>query len=372
MKNLSLLLLLSCFTITLSAHTPFFFYFIDLSEIYTTTLLNRNFTEAAEYLHPNMDYTLTKEAWIKAQESSINADMSMQTSSLPTDEARTAVIEIGGHPLYHFIIPEQVEATIQNENAKGEPEVAQAILQDFTKQYGQGQVQKTDDQHFTIERNHHLFVFSLKEAPNLWRVVDFPDGSMEMAYGILPAGAWQNLFPGRSLTDRTRYTQAVPQVVGHFYQSLKAKQYDGAETMIEKQENIPARFMKWYKSLDYETTTLAYTDYELTTPVRIKLHEGKRYAGFGLRFRLEVGFKAEAPSEQDIEATKELLEEVHPNSEVHYDETAQLFSLDVYSTTIAMSSPDKNNWKLLLEDRSNGMSINDNIAKEIQQGVGLD
>ncbi|MEL6659344.1 MAG: hypothetical protein AAFP77_21835 [Bacteroidota bacterium] len=371
MKNLSLTLLLACCTLALTAQTQVPNSILEMVAEYTTHLQNREFSKAADYLHPNMDYALPKEAWITAQESTVNEDMSMRTVSLQIDEEKTAAKQIEDKTYYFFTMVEEVEAKLEREIQGQKSEVSSEMMLDFSTQYGEQKVRQIDAQRFMIERQHQLMLLPTEGEEVEWQIVDFPDGRLDLAYGILPVDVWRAFFPGRILTDRMRYSQAVPQAVGRFFQLLKAKNYDAAAALTIKQENAPARFMKWYKSLDNETTLLEYSDYQLTTPVRIKFHDGQRYAGFGLQFTLNVGFAGEEISAEDIDNTKELLEEVYPNTEVRYDEEAQRFTLDVFSATLAVADATKNNWKLLLEDRANGMSISDNIAEEIQQGAGL-
>ena len=371
MKNLSLTLLCNFFALVLSAQTEVPAPITQMANEYTTLLRTRDFNKAVEYLHPNMEYAMTKEAWLRTQESTVNSDMSLRTNRLSIDQAATTVKQIADHTYYLFVLDEQLEARIENENASKELELADAIMTDFSQQFGSNNVQKIDASSFTIERKHHLMMLPLADDATQFRIVDFPDGRIDQAYGILPAGIWPAFFPDRELADRMRYIQAVPQTVGHYFQLLKAKQYDNAAMLIMDQEAVPGPFMNWYKSLDNETTVLSYVGYQLTTPVRIKLQDGKRYAGFGLQFTLTVGLTADEPAPEDISATRELLAKGFPNMEITFDESANQFTFDVFSPVIGVADTGKNNWKLLLDDPANGMSIKDNISDEIQRGAGL-
>ena len=81
---------------------------------------------------------------------------------------------------------------------------------------------------------------------------------------------------------------------------------------------------------------------------------------------------AEMASSEQQKSTQQLLEEMYPHAEITYSDELQVYSWKAYTPAVAIADSGTNNWKLLLEDEANGMSINQNIDKAILRAVGID
>lgn len=367
--NLTLAILFLLFSFSVSAQ--------DRSEVqpmaeeYVDLLLNRDFEPASKMLHVEMSYVLKYDEWVTVQESSVNEDMSMRSTVLDIEQAEVEEKTINDRTFFLYSVPEEVVVRVENDNLGDVTEIMAEIIPDFQQQYGMKSVFKNDDRSIRLERQHQFIIAATAGETPVWRIFDFPNGRLDLAYGLLPAGVWDAFFPDQGLSDNLTYQQAVPQSVGHYHHLLRAKAYQAAADKTATQANSSAGFMEWYKSLDSDQTELIFYNYSLATPIQEAVVENKRYAGFSVKWTLMLSTTEEASS-QDIAAIKTRIEAEYPNTEIIFDDMMGMFLWHHFTPVIAVADPGQNNWMLLLEDGSNGMSIKDNISPEVIRAVGLD
>lgn len=342
-----------------------------MAENYVDLLLQRDFQKAARLLHLEMSYVMKWDEWVTAQESTVNEDMSMRTSALSMDKAAVTEKEINGLLYFLYEVPEELDIRIENDQLGDMNELMSEIIVGFQEQYGKDKVFKLSDRSLRIERQHQFLIVATAGATPVWRIFDFPNGRLDLAYGLLPAGVWNAFFPEQSLPATLPYQLAVKQSVGYYFQLLKAKQYEQAKDKTVAQKEAPGPFMAWYKDIDTEENELFFYNYLLSTPVKEARLGDQRYAGFSLKWTLTLSTPDDA-SNDEIRVLEEKLKQSYPASEVSYEEMTGIFSWHTYTPVLAVADPGQNNWKLLIDDPNNGMSIKQNISTEIIRAVGLD
>ncbi len=341
-----------------------------MAEEYVDLLLKRDFEPASKMLHMGMSYVLKYDEWITAQESTVNEDMSMRSTVLDIENAEIVEKTINERTYFLYSVPEEVIVRVESDELGDVTEIMAEIIPDFQQQYGMKSVFKNDDRSIRLERQHQFIIAATAGETPVWRIFDFPNGSLDLAYGLLPAGVWDAFFPDQGLSANLTYQQAVPQTVGYYFHLLQAKAYEAAATKTATQASTPG-FMAWYKSLDSDQTELTFYNYSIATPVQEAVVDNKRYAGFSVKWTLMLSTTEDASS-QDIAAVKKRIEEEYPNTEIIYDDMMGMFLWHHFTPVIAIADPGQNNWMLLLGDDSNGMSIKGNIPTAVIQAVGLD
>ena len=141
--------------------------------------------------------------------------------------------------------------------------------------------------------------------------------------------------------------------------------------MIMAQEKATAPFLQAYKSLDNEETMLVFQDYKVGNIPQLSYVEDKQYTTFPLQITIDVKMIGETVNEKQIAQKRALFEKMYPN-EVSYDAEKNAFTINTYLSVLAGADQGKNNWSILPEDPLNGLSIRQNISKELQLAVGFD
>lgn len=371
MKKLSftLSLCLSLLATSLLAQNP-----DDVSpfaEQYVDLLLKRDFQPAARLHHLDMSYVLKMDEWVLAQESTVNEDVSMRTTVLDITRAEVVQKTVNDQSYFLYTVPEELVIRLENDQMGDAVEIMSTIFADFQQQYGEDNVKKLDERSIQVERQHQFIVAPTGGETSVWRIFDFPNGRLDLAYGLLPVGVWDALFPGKSLATDLSYQLAIPQAVGHYYRLLRAKQYDAALMKTIPQPAAATPFMDWHKSLDTDETELIFYNYKITTPFQEVIIDGNRYAGFAVKWTLMLQAGEDASS-QTIASIEKSIKEHYPNTEVIFDDMLGMFLWHTFTPVIVVADAGQNNWKLLLEDPANGMSIRKNFSAEVIRAIGID
>ena len=343
----------------------------QLVDDYRQQLQERSFDEAAKKLHLNITHVMSIEEWVQAQHSTVNEDMATRTTQFEFDQQRVETKKVGEATYYLFTIPEELQVNMQREQAGKEAEIPADVVTSFQEVYGRTQVRPTGPNRLSVKREHQIIVLPSGGTDSSWRILDFPDGRMYLAYGILPAGVWDAFFPNEGLTTMMPVRQAVRQTIGHYFQLLKAKDYDGAKAMIAPQGLSTTPFLQGYQSLDTDYSKLGIYNYRLTEIMPKTEQDDKRYTAAVVEWTLMVELTDEVASDEDQESMSKILAALFPNGTVSYEETIQTFSVVAYRTVVAVADQRQNNWQLIWNDETQGMTI-DKIPTEVLRAIGFD
>lgn len=336
---------------------------------YQQQLIEQSFDDAANELHPTLFQVMPATRWVDAQQSKVNEDMAMRTTSFQ-DAKSSEVITANGLDYLHLTSLEYLELRVEQENISKDQVMMKEIISGFAKTYGADNVKLLNPQTLFIQRDHHFIAIKPTGVAE-WQLIDFPDANLDLAYGIVPPAVWQAFFGDRTLSDQLPHQQALPQVAGRYFQLLKAKNYDHVASLIIAQKKATAPFLQAYKSFDTEETMLVFQGYKVSNIQQQAIADGKHYTAFSLQITMDVKMKAEEPAEEKMLLMKAQLEKMYPDA-VSYSEENAAFTINTYLSVMAAADQHKNNWLLLPEDPLNGLSIRQNISKELQQAVGFD
>ncbi|WP_020539150.1 hypothetical protein [Lewinella cohaerens] len=336
---------------------------------YQQQLIERSFDAATNQLHPTVFQVMPATRWVDAQQSKVNEDMAMRTTSF-RDLQSSEMITDNGQDYLHLTALEYLELSVEQENISKDQVMMKDIIAGFAKTYGSDNVKLLNEKTIFLQRDHQFIAVKATEASE-WQLIDFPDANLDWAYGIVPPAVWQAFFGDRTLSDQLPYQQALPQVAGRYFQLLKAKSYEQVPAVIIAQEKATAPFLQAYKSFDTEETMLVFQGYKVGNIQQQAIAEGKRYTAFSLQVIMDIKMKAEEPAEEKVLLMKAQLEKMYPDA-VSYSEENAAFTINTYLSVMAAADQHKNNWLLLPEDPLNGLSIRQNISKELQQAVGFD
>jgi hypothetical protein len=218
----------------------------------------------------------------------------------------------------------------------------------------------------TTTRNYVLLLVSLFFSCTTWAQIDTGlKGQRSADQQQLTEGTFE------AASDQLPYQQALPLVAGRYFQLLQAKNYEQVAPMIMAQEKATAPFLQAYKSLDNEETMLVFQDYKVGNIPQLSYVEDKQYTAFPLQITIDVKMIGETVNEKQIAQKRALFEKMYPN-EVSYDAEKNAFTINTYLSVLAGADQGKNNWSILPEDPLNGLSIRQNISKELQLAVGFD
>lgn len=336
---------------------------------YQQQLIAGSFEAATAQLHPSVFEVMTADRWLAAQQSKVNEDMAMNTKGFQPAKSSEIVTDNGQNYLL-LTSMENLELSIEQESISKDQMVMKEIISGFAKTYGSDNVKLLNPSTIYLQRDHQFIAVKPTESTT-WQLIDFPDAKLDLAYGILPPAVWKAFFGDRALSDQLSYQQALPQVAGRYFQLLKAKSYDQVATMILPQEKATAPFLQAYQMLDNEATMLVFKGYNVGNIQQLSLLDGKQYTAFSLQIMMDVKMKGETVTDEQVAQQQALLEKMYPGA-VSYDAEKAAFSVNTYLSVLASADQGKNNWLLLPEDPLNGMSIRQNISKELQLAVGFD
>lgn len=336
---------------------------------YQQQLIEGTFETAVGQLHPTVFQVMPADHWLAAQQSKVNEDMAMRTKSFQTTNS-SEVITDNGQDYQLLTALEYLELSVAQENISKDQVAMKEIIAGFAKTYGSDKVKLLNANTIFVQRDHQLIAVKPTEATE-WLLIDFPDAKLDFAYGIVPPTVWKAFFGETTLSDQLPYQQALPQVAGRYFQLLKAKHYEHLAPMIMDQEKATAPFLQAYKSFDNEETMLVFQDYKVGNIQQLSSVEGKQYTAFPLQITMDVQMKGETVEEEQIAQKRALLEKMYPDA-VSYDAEKNAFTINTYLSVLAGADQGKNNWLLLPEDPLNGLSIRQNISKELQLAVGFD
>lgn len=336
---------------------------------YQQQLIERSFDAAVNQLHPTVFQVMPATRWVDAQQSKVNEDMAIRTTSFQ-DAKSSEMITDDGLDYLHLTALEYMELNVEQENISKDQVMMKEIISGFAKTYGADNVKLLNEKTIFLQR-YHQFIAVKATGVAEWQLIDFPDANLDLAYGIVPPAVWQTFFGDRTLSDQLPQQQALAQVAGRYFQLLKAKNYDRVASLIIAQEKATAPFLQAYKSFDTEETMLVFQGYKVGNIQQQAIADGKQYTAFSLQITMDVKIKAEEPAEEKVQLMKAQLEKMYPDA-VSYIEENAAFSINTYLSVLAAADQHKNNWLLLPEDPLNGLSIRQNISKELQQAVGFD
>lgn len=336
---------------------------------YQQQLIDGSFEAAVEQLHPSVFEVMNADRWLAAQQSKVNEDMAMRSKSFREAVSSEMFTDNGQNYLLLSSL-EYLELSVEQENISKDQVMMKEIISGFAKTYGSDNVKLLNANTIFLERDHQILAVKPTTATE-WQLIDFPDANLDLAYGIVSPAVWQALFGDRTLSDQLPYQQALPQVAGRYFQLLKAKNYEKVAPMIMDQEKATAPFLQAYKSLDNEETMLVFQDYKVGNIQQLSSVEGKQYTAFSLQITMDVKMIGESVYEEQIAQKRALFEKMYPDA-VSYDAEKAAFTITTYLSVLAGADQGKNNWSILPEDPLNGLSIRQNISKELQLAVGFD
>lgn len=335
---------------------------------YQQQLIDGTFEAAAEQLHPSVFEVMNADRWLAAQQSKVNEDMAMRSKSF-REAVSSEMFTANGQNYLLLTSLEYLELSVEQENISKDQVMMKEIITGFGQTYGSDNVKLLNANTIFLQRDHQFLAVKPATATK-WQLIDFPDANLDLAYGIVPPAVWKAFFGDRTLSDQLPYQQALPLIAGRYFQLLKAKNYEQIQAMILPQEKATAPFLQAYKSFDNEETTLVFQDYKVGNIQQLSSVAGKQYTAFSLQITMDVKMTGEITEEQ-VAQQRALLEKMYPDA-VSYDAEKAAFTINTYRSVLAAAEQGKNNWLLLPEDPLNGLSIRQNISKELQLAVGFD
>jgi hypothetical protein len=336
---------------------------------YQQQLIDGSFEAAAEQLHPSVFQAMAADRWLAAQQSKVNEDMAMNTTSFRAAESSKMVTDNDQNYLLLTAL-EYLELSVEQESISKDKVMMKEIIAGFAKTYGSDNVKLLNEKTIFLQRDHQ-FIAVKPATATAWQLIDFPDANLDLAYGSLSPTVWQAFFGDRTLSDQLPYQQALPLVAGRYFQLLKTKNYEQVAAMVIAQEKATAPFLQAYKSFDNDETMLVFQDYKVGNTQQLSSLSGKQYTTFPLQITMDVKMTGETVTEEQVAQKQALLEKMYPDA-VSYDAEKAAFTINTYLSVLAAADQGKNNWRLLPEDPLNGLSIRQNISKELQLAVGFD
>jgi hypothetical protein len=336
---------------------------------YQQQLIDGAFEAAAKQLHPSVFEVMAADRWLAAQQSKVNEDMAMRSKSF-REAVSSEMFTDNGQNYLLLTSLEYLELSVEQENISKDQRMMKEIISGFAETYGSDNIKLLSANTIFLQRDHQFLAVKPATATE-WQLIDFPDANLDLAYGIVPPAVWKAFFGDRTLSDQLPYQQALPQIAGRYFQLLKAKNYEQIQPMILPQEKATAPFLQAYKSFDNEETMLLFQNYKVGNIQQLSSLAGKQYTTFSLQITMDVKMTGETITEEQVAQKRALLEKMYPDA-VSYDAEKAAFTINTYLSVLAAAEQGKNNWLLLPEDPLNGLSIRQNISKELQLAVGFD